>query len=61
LLYQYRLRLLFPQGSAAEVVAIETLWPERNNHYIQCCIGRDVLRRSLLIYNGMTNMFSLIF
>ena len=56
---QYSVRLLFPQEIAVDVVAVEGSWPDTWN--IHCFIGRDVLQHGLLIYNGMTNMFSLIF
>lgn len=59
--YQYRIRLLFPQGCAAEVLAIEAPYLLQPDRRIKCLIGRDVLKRSLLIYYGLTNMFSLIF
>ncbi len=58
---QYHVQLLFPQGHAADVLAIETPWPERSDQYAMCFIGRDILKQSILIYNGFSNMFSLIF
>ena len=59
--YQYQIRLLFPQGIAADVLAVEVPWPTRHERYVQCLIGRDILKHSLLIYNGFTNTFTLIF
>ncbi len=54
----YHVRLLFPQGVDVDVSAVEV---PIENVGVDCLIGRDVLKHSLLIYNGMTNMFSLIF
>ena len=59
--YLYRIQLLFPQGCTAEILAIEAPYIIRPNARTKCLIGRDILKHSLLIYNGLTNMFSLIF
>jgi len=56
--YKYHVRLLFPNGVVAEVVAIEA--PLVNQH-IQLLIGRDVLTQGVLVYTGFTNSFSLSF
>jgi hypothetical protein len=58
---QYHVQLQFPQGSYIDVLAVEAPVPRAPEEYACCSIGRDVLKHALLIYNGMTNMYSLIF
>jgi hypothetical protein len=52
---------LFPSGIAVETLAAGAPWPVLDNRAVECNIGRDVLQHGLLIYNGLTNTFSLIF
>ena len=59
--YQYRIRLLFSNGIDVDTLAVGAPWPVQDDQTIVCSIGRDVLKHGLLIYNGLTNMFSLIF
>lgn len=59
--YEYRIRLVFSPGCAIEVTVIEAPYVLNPNRRVKCLIGRDILRRGVLHYNGLTNMFSLIF
>ncbi len=59
--YLYRIRLLFPSGDAFEVDAIEVPYMVRPHVRIKCLIGRDILKHSILTYNGFVNTFSLNF
>ncbi len=59
--YKYRIRLVVPCGEAFEVDAVEVPYMMRPNVRIKCLIGRDVLRYSILTYNGYMNTFSLNF
>jgi len=59
--YVYRIRLLFPDGNAVEVNAIEVPYMIRSNVRIKCLIGRDILQLCVLTYNGLANTFSLDF
>ena len=59
--YRYRIRLVFPSGHAFEVDALEVPYMVRPHVRIKCLIGRDVLKYSILTYNGYTNTFSLNF
>lgn len=56
--YEYCIRVLFPQGTFADVLAIECPWPDPSIH---CFIGRNALKNSTFTYNGLTNMFTLSF
>lgn len=55
---KYRVRLAFPQGVYVDVVAAASTW--LGNDY-RCIIGRDALKHGMLMYNGLTNSFALIF
>lgn len=58
----FRIRLVFPDGNVAfEVNAVEVPYLIRPKVRIKCLIGRDILKHSVLTYNGLTNMFSLSF
>lgn len=59
--FRYRIRLLFPSGDTFEVDAIEVPYMVRPHVRIKCLIGRDILKYSILIYNGYSNTFSLNF
>jgi hypothetical protein len=59
--YKYRIRLVVPCGEAFEVDAVEVPYLVRPHVRIKCLIGRDVLRYSILTYNGYMNTFSLNF
>jgi hypothetical protein len=59
--YLYRIRLLFPSGDAFEADAIEVPYMVRPHVRIKCLIGRDILKYSILTYNGYSNTFSLNF
>jgi hypothetical protein len=52
--YMYRIRLLFPGGSAIEVP-----YMIRSCKRIKCMIGRDILQLCTLTYNGRANTFTL--
>ncbi len=56
--YVYQVRIVFPNNSIASLLAIEA--PLQNQH-IQCLLGRDLLSRSVFVYTGITNSFSLSF
>lgn len=55
---QYRIRLEFPQGVYVDVVAATSTW-QREDY--KCIIGRDALKHGILMYNGLTNSFALVF
>lgn len=58
----FRIRLVFPDGNMAfEVNAVEVPYMLRPHARIKCLIGRDVLRHSVLTYNGLANKFTLDF
>jgi hypothetical protein len=58
----FRIRLVFPEWNMAfEVNAVEVPYMLRPHVRIKCLIGRDILKHSVLTYNGLTNMFSLSF
>ncbi len=60
--YQYRIRIAFPEGNMAfEVDAIEVPYMVRPHARIKCLIGRDILKYSIMTYNGFLNTFSLNF
>jgi predicted aspartyl protease len=54
--YQYLLRLVLPNSVAVEVVGVGA---PLEGQTLQCLIGRDVLRRSVLIYTGPNNTVTL--
>ncbi len=56
--FQYLVRFVFPNGVAAEVLAVEA---PLEGQAIQCLIGRDVLAGGVLIYTGYMNQFTLSF
>jgi hypothetical protein len=56
--YTYRIRLLFPDNIAIEVVAVAVPNLARR---VPCMIGRDVLKHCMLFYDGKTNSFALHF
>ncbi len=54
--YQYPVRLVFPDQADYEMVATEaTLAPQG----VQCLIGRDLLVRGGLFYNGVQSQYTL--
>jgi hypothetical protein len=58
----FRIRLVIPEGNMAfEVNAVEVPYLLRPKVRIKCLIGRDILKYSVLTYNGLTNNFSLSF
>lgn len=57
--YKYLVRLLFPDNVVVDEIVVLAV-PLRGQH-IQCLIGRDVLSKCLLIYNGKNNTFTLSF
>ncbi len=58
----YRIRLVFPQSKLAfEIHAIEVPFILRPASRVKCRIGRDILKHSVLVYDGLKNMFSLSF
>jgi hypothetical protein len=58
----FRIRVVFPDGNMEfEVNAVEVPYLIRPKVRIKCLIGRDILKHSILIYNGHRNMFSLDF
>jgi hypothetical protein len=59
--YKYRIRLVVPCGEAFEADAVEVPYLVRPHVRIKCLIGRDILKYSILTYNGFLNTFSLNF
>ena len=60
--YAFRIRIAFIEANRAfEVGAIEIPYMLRKQGRIKCTIGRDILKHSVLVYNGVGNMFSLDF
>ena len=59
--YLYHIRVRFSDGSWVETAAMEMPYMLREHARIKCIIGRDILRHSVLVYNGVNNMFSLDF
>jgi predicted aspartyl protease len=58
----FRIRIVFPERNMAfEVEAVEVPYLIRPKVRIKCLIGRDILKHSVLTYNGQKNMFSLSF
>lgn len=57
----YRIRLQFPEGSWAETAAMEMPYMLREHARIKCIIGRDILKHTVMIYDGPTNTFTLKF
>jgi hypothetical protein len=56
---QYNIQIIFPENVIYSSIVV-TEAPLQGQH-IQCLIGRDVLRDSVLIYNGHDNSFTLSF
>jgi hypothetical protein len=59
--YVYHIRLVFQQGKAVEVLAIEVPYMLRPHARIKCVIGRDILQFGVLTYNGRGNTFTFDF
>jgi hypothetical protein len=57
--YMYRIRLVFPGGGAVEVNAVEVPYMIRRCKRIKCVIGRDILQRCILTYDGRANAVTL--
>jgi hypothetical protein len=57
--YMYRIRLVFQEGGAVEVNAVEVPYMIRPSKRIKCMIGRDILQLCVLTYDGRANTFSL--
>lgn len=55
---EYLVRFVFPNDVIFETTAIEA---PLQGQRIECLIGRDVLARAVLIYNGYTELFTLSF
>jgi hypothetical protein len=58
---EYYIQLQLPQGFVADVLVNELPRRNGNDRIAWCILGRDVLQHGLLIYNGITSMYSLIF
>jgi hypothetical protein len=56
--YMYRIRLVFPEGGAVEVNAVEVPYMIRSKR-IKCMIGRDILQLCVLTYDGRANAATL--
>ena len=57
--YQFNISMVFPNNlNLASIVVTEA--PLQGQH-IQCLIGRDVLKNTILIYTGYDNSFTLSF
>jgi predicted aspartyl protease len=54
----YQIRLIFSNGHTVEATVMEL--PLEGQH-IQGLLGRDILAKSILLYSGPTNHFSLSF
>jgi predicted aspartyl protease len=54
----YRVRLLFSEATVHDLTVYAAPW---QRELYQCIIGRDVLKHGVLVYNGLTNTFSLNF
>jgi hypothetical protein len=59
--YVFPIRLVFPEGNWFELSAIEVPFILRKPARVKCIIGRDLLSRCILTYNGFSNMFTLKF
>jgi hypothetical protein len=57
----YWIRLQFPSGNWIETAAIEVPYMVREHARIKCIIGRDILKHTVMVYNGFTNTFTLNF
>jgi len=57
--YMYRIRLVFPEGGAVEVNAVEVPYMIRPSKRIKCMIGRDILQHCTLTYDGRANAATL--
>jgi hypothetical protein len=57
--YMYRIRLLFSDGGAVEVNAVEVPYMMHPLTRIKCLIGRDILQLCVLTYDGRTNTVTL--
>ncbi len=57
--YMYRIRLVFPEGGAVEVNAVEVPYMIRPSKRIKCMIGRDILQLCVLTYDGRANAATL--
>ena len=55
----YDISLFFPNG--VTIPLLQTVEAPLEGQNIQCLIGRDVLAKGILIYNGYMNTFSLSF
>jgi len=57
--YEYAVRIIFPANNISiDTVAIAA--PLLGQH-VQCLIGRDILSKSVFIYNGLSSTFTLSF
>lgn len=57
----YGIRLQFPEENWIETAAIEMPYMVREHARIECIIGRDILKHTVMVYNGFTNTFTLNF
>jgi hypothetical protein len=57
--YMYRIRMVFPEGGAVEVNAVEVPYMIRPAKRIKCMIGRDILQLCVLTYDGRANAATL--
>jgi hypothetical protein len=54
---EYSARVEFPNGSGFDITALEVSLPSG----LQMLIGRDLLAKGLLIYDGLNNSFTMAF
>jgi hypothetical protein len=55
---EYAVRLVFPNGIVCELAVLEA--PLQGQH-IDCLVGRDVLAKTVMVYIGPANLYSISF